>query len=198
MNITLFGGSFNPPHLGHALIAQDFLAYDHTDELWLLPAYQHTFGKDLAPAHHRLEMSKLLVNYLNIKHKTLNIKLCSLEIDHQLSGQTYQTLQLLKSKPSNTDVSFSFLIGSDQLPHFHKWHHHQELLEQMTFWVYPRVGFPMDSLLPGMKAFTHPDQTITNFSSTLIRHRLEHNTDTSLLLPQTISDYIQKHQLYQD
>ena len=48
MKVTLFGGSFNPPHLGHALVIAEFLESAITDELWLLPTINHAFGKDLA------------------------------------------------------------------------------------------------------------------------------------------------------
>lgn len=62
MNITLFGGSFNPPHLGHLIVVhQTFELIPEMDQLWVLPAYRHTFQKNLAPPQHRLKLCKLLI-----------------------------------------------------------------------------------------------------------------------------------------
>src|SRR3972149_5244841 len=101
MKVTLFGGSFNPPHLGHALVIAEFLESAITDELWLLPTINHAFGKDLAPAQHRLAMAKLLINFINhdLGSKIYDLKLCPIEIDLNLSGQTYDTLHALKQNP---------------------------------------------------------------------------------------------------
>jgi len=215
MHLTLFGGSFNPPHLGHAIIIQDFLASGLTDQIWLLPAHSHTFGKDLAPSHHRLEMADLLIDFLlatsTSSHVSLNpLKLCPVEIDFQLSGHTIDTLEILTSNHEylreNLSLDYydlrrgeySFLMGSDQLPQFHRWGRWQELLQKMIFYVYPRAGHPMEPLHPGMKPFVHSTQTITNFSSTLVRNRLTKNQDVSLLVPPTIIRYIKTNHLYQE
>jgi nicotinate (nicotinamide) nucleotide adenylyltransferase len=238
MNITLFGGSFNPPHIGHALIIEEFLSSGLTDELWLLPTYNHAFNKSLAPSNHRLKMCELLIDFLtkSTDHQSLitghKLKLCPIEIDYKLSGSTFDTLQVLKkermylkekllipssqfypelaerliaqipletgfTKPSSlTGTNYSFLMGSDQLPNFHKWQHYRELLQQMTFHVYPRCDYPMEPLYPGMKPFIHKHQTITNLSSTFVRNRLIHHQACSLIVPPEILAYIQTHKLY--
>lgn len=215
-SIVLFGGSFNPPHLGHLIvIEQAFELIPHSEELWLLPCNQHTFNKSLAPAKHRLTMCKLLINEAveacqqrraqpdafrqpstSLAHAELpklKIKLCKIEIDQNLSGSTYETLQLLKSK--YPDHHFSFLIGSDQLPVFIKWKNFLKLLEELPFFVYPRANYPMKPLYPGMTALSSPTQVITNISSTLIRKRLAANLPVSHLLPPSIAAHLTHHPL---
>jgi hypothetical protein len=59
-SVALLGGSFNPPHVGHLLLAQYVLATAPVDELWLLPTFRHAFGKDLAPYDDRLAMCELV------------------------------------------------------------------------------------------------------------------------------------------
>jgi nicotinate-nucleotide adenylyltransferase len=192
MHILLFGGSFNPPHLGHAIVVeQAFELIPSIDELWLLPTYHHAFGKDLAPATDRLAMCQLLADTINNPH----VSVCSLEIDSQSQGSTFQTLQLLKQKyPQHT---FSFLMGSDQLPSFTKWDHWQELLHAMHFYVYPRGSHRHDVTFSNMELLESPIQVITNISSTLVRHRNDQQLPVSRIVPKTILEYMQTHQLYE-
>ncbi len=206
MHILLFGGSFNPPHLGHQLvIEQAFELIPGLDELWLLPNFKHTFGKNLLEANHRVNLSKLLIDSLSPAIRP-QVKLCTIEIDLKLSGQTYHTLQALKKKDypeskklltSHQHCHFSFLMGSDQLPSFHHWGNWQLLLKQMPFFVYPRCDFPRQPLRPHMTLLTSPNQIITNISSTQIRNRLASNQPVDTLLPSTILDYINQHRLFQ-
>lgn len=187
MHILLFGGSFNPPHIGHTIvIEQAFELIPNLDELWLLPAYNHAFGKDLAPASDRLAMCQILVNE--------KVKICSIEIDQKPSGSTYETLQLLKQQyPQHT---FSFLMGSDQLPSFNQWINYQKLLEEMHFYVYPRGSHRHDVTFPNMELLESPTQVITNISSTLVKHRLSHHLSVNHVLEPSVNHYIQEHHLY--
>lgn len=206
MNILLFGGSFNPPHLGHLLVIEQVAELlTNINELWLLPTYNHTFGKELIDPSHRLAMCRLLIDEVQ---SSLPIKLCPIEIDYHTSGSTYDTLQLLKTENKYLDNvmtpraaplsahTYSFLMGSDQLPSFNKWHHWQELLETMPFYVYPRGGHRHDVTYPHMTALESPHQIVTNISSTLVRERFLHQLPINHILPPSIFNYITTHHLY--
>jgi nicotinate-nucleotide adenylyltransferase len=195
MNIVLFGGSFDPPHLGHLIVIQQaFELIDPVDELWLIPAYRHTFQKDLSPFLHRIKMAKALIMQLprNIQE---HIKLNTVECDKKLKGETYQTYALLKK--AHPDHQFSFLMGSDQIPQFDQWGHYQELLEMMPFYVYPRPGFDTKISYPNMTLLQDKNQVITNISSTLIRQRLIDQLPVNHLIPRAIKSYIHTEKLYQ-
>ncbi len=212
-HIVLFGGSFNPPHLGHTIvISQAFELIPSLDELWLLPCNRHTFGKhvDFAPASDRLAMSRLLIN--NLPSTIHNrIKLCPIEIDLNLPGQTLNTLHALKKETaylsktmsissahySLLSTHYSFLMGSDQLPSFEKWGSWQQLIKELPFFIYPRSGFPFKPVYPNMTTLESPLQAITNISSTIIRNRLKTHLPISHLVPPSIADYISSHHLYQ-
>lgn len=191
MNILLFGGSFNPPHLGHEIVIRQALELIPTiNQLWLLPAYHHAFGKGLAPATDRLTMCQLLLQKMAIP----KINICTLEIDSQSAGSTYQTLQSLKSlHPTHT---FSFLMGSDQLPTFNKWNNYSALLNEMHFYVYPRNSHHYDITYPNMELLQSPTQIITNISSSLIRHRIKHHLPIDHIVSSNILKYITNHHLY--
>ncbi|OGV90756.1 nicotinate (nicotinamide) nucleotide adenylyltransferase [Microgenomates group bacterium RIFCSPLOWO2_01_FULL_46_13] len=194
MQIVLFGGSFNPPHLGHLLvIEQAFELIGKIDELWLLPAFKHTFQKELAPASDRLAMAELLIAELadGVKKRT---RLETIECDKRLSGETLETVNILyKMYPGKT---FSFLMGSDQLPTFTKWGHYQELLKLLPFYVYPRSGSHNSITYPNMTLLQSPTQVVTNLSSTIIRERLQQHLSIAKLVPKAVANYINSIQLY--
>ncbi len=110
MNIGILGGFFNPPHIGHMLVARQVLDFGGVDKIWFLPAFKSTFNKQLISAADRLNMINL------VKMPQTEVK--TLEIDHKLSGETIEILPILKQYSTN---KFTFIIGSDQLPTFHKW-----------------------------------------------------------------------------
>jgi nicotinate-nucleotide adenylyltransferase len=188
-NITLFGGSFNPPHLGHQIvISQTFELIKDLDEIWLLPDYQHAFakGNSFASSHHRLAMTKLL--------ETKNVKTQTCCFDHQMPGNTIFHITYLKKKyPQH---HFSFLLGSDNLKSFHKWPEYQTLLKRLPFYIYPRANHPFKPLYPNMLPLEHPLQVITNISSTMIRNRLKNNLPINHLVPENINAYLKTHSLY--
>ena len=104
MNITLFGGSFNPPHLGHQIVLdQAFQLIPKLDQIWLLPDYQHSFSKNkfFIPVSHRLKLAKLLTSE--------KIKLQTCVIDHKMSGQTIDHIRYLQT--TYPQHQFSFLLG---------------------------------------------------------------------------------------
>lgn len=194
MNITLFGGAFNPPHLGHLIVIQQaFELIPNMVELWLLPVYRHTFQKHLAPTNHRLQMVKFLLQTIpdDLNKK---VKLNTTEIENKLSGETFEALQHLKRKyPSH---NFSFLMGTDNLKDFKKWGSWEKLLKEIHFYVYPRAGYQNNIKFPNMTLLKSPTQVVTNLSSTLIRQRIRNNQSLTNLLPSQINKYIDLKKLY--
>ena len=189
MNITIFGGSFNPPTLGHQIvIKQTFELVKDIDQIWLLPDYQHSFAKnnDLAPAADRLEMTKMLSS------KKVKVETCCL--DQKMSGNTIEHITYLNKV--HRGIRFSFLMGSDNLRTFTLWPEWQTLLHLMTFYIYPRAGFPLEPLHHNMMPLTHPLQIITNISSTLVRERIKQNLSWDQLVPADVAEYIRGKRLF--
>jgi nicotinate-nucleotide adenylyltransferase len=191
MNVTLFGGSFNPPTLGHEIVLEQIFKLKlipNLEEIWLLPEYQHSFDKNrsLIDAKHRVNMAKFLLRP--------HVKIETACIEQKMSGNTIDHVNYLKKK--YPEHKFSFLMGSDNLKTFDLWPKWQKLLQLMTFYVYPREGFGFKPLYPNMVALTHPKQTVSNISSTMVREKLKQGLPVEHLLPKKVFDYITRKRLF--
>lgn len=194
MKIAVFGGAFNPPHLGHQLIANQILSFTKTEEVWLTPCFKHTFNKSLLSSRQRSEMVKMLVN-----HK---IKYCGQEIKNKLNGETIELMVLLKNKyPQH---QFSFIIGSDNLVNFKKWGQWEKLVTTTEFLIFPRPKFDFNLLKYNLdnpdyqfKLIQHPLLVKTNLSSTIIRNRLKQDLSIKNLVSPLVEQYIKRNSLYE-
>ncbi len=184
MRIGLFGGVFNPPHVGHLLIVQQVLDFTDIEEVWFLPNYgQHPPKPNVATAADRLAMTKLLV-----LPKT---KTSSIEIDNKLDGNTINLLPLLPK-----ENEYRFIMGSDWLPTFHLWGNYKELLKKLPFIVFPRSGHPNVPLYENMTLLENKLMIVSNISATKIRERVKLGMPIDQLVPQAVAEYIQAHGLY--
>jgi nicotinate-nucleotide adenylyltransferase len=183
MKVSLLGGAFNPPHLGHLMIARQILDFTDTEEVWFLPNYTQSPPKPVAPVEDRLAMTKLLV-----LPKT---RVSTIEIDNKLDGETVHLLPFLPK-----EHEFSFLIGSDQLPTFHLWLDWEKLLEKIPFYVFPRYGCPNEPLYKNMKVISHELLIGSNISSSKVRERVAKNLPVDQFVPQRIAEYIKQRGLY--
>lgn len=184
MKIGLFGGVFNPPHLGYVMIAQQILDYTDIEEIWFLPNYGQTPQKPgVAPVANRLAMANLLV-----LPKT---KVSTIEIDNKLSGHTIELLPFL---PKTHD--FTFIMGSDWLPGFTKWARWEELVEALPFLVFPRNDYPAAPLYHNMTLLAHPNLVTSNISSSKVRARIAAGLPIDQFVPASVAEYIYHHELY--
>lgn len=118
MKIAILGGSFDPPHIGHFLVAKQVLIDYPIDQVWLIPCFLHAFSKKLTIVDHRLNMTRLI--------KTKNIKVSTYEIEKGGVSLSIETLKgLSKLYPQH---KFSWIIGSDQVKDFTKWEGWQDLI----------------------------------------------------------------------
>lgn len=193
MKIAVLGSPFDPPHLGHQLIAQQILDFTDIDLTWFAPCYQHSFNKKLSAVKHRVAMTKMLINN--------KIKYCGSEIDNQLNGETIKLMELLRQKyPQH---QFSFIIGSDNLKNFKKWGEWEKLLKTTKFLVFPRPEFDYDLEKYGLdnpeyqlELINHPLLVTINISSSNIGERLRRGFSISDLVPERVEHYIKEHKLY--
>lgn len=164
--VGIFGGSFNPPHLGHRQVAQALLEQGRVDQVWFVPCKNHVFGKPLAPDQERLLQLEKLVASLpkktRIKSRVEPYEI--LQSPAQLSVSYHTLCHFRQHFPQ---FQFQFIVGSDQVADFPQWHHYQTLLQNFPVLVYPRQPHLQPQLLPGMIYLS--DFPIVDISSTQIR-----------------------------
>ncbi|WIG97688.1 nicotinate (nicotinamide) nucleotide adenylyltransferase [Myxococcus sp. SDU36] len=180
VQVALLGGSFNPPHVGHLMAATYVHATQAVDEVWLMPSWQHPFGKQMEPFEHRVAMCEALCAETSGWLKTSRI-----EQEPGLSGRTVDTLTLLVAR--HPDIRWSIIIGSDilrDLPHWKDFHRIEELSRVM---VLNRAGYPAPNTL---------GPPLAEVSSSLIRDLLARGEAPSDLVPARAIAYAREHGLY--
>ncbi len=182
--IGLFGGSFNPPHIGHTLATLWALQTHPLDEVWWIPTYQHAFAKDLTAFEHRVALCELAIEPIKNVHIST--------IEQQLGGEsrTIDTVKALRKLHPDTD--FWLIVGGDILTETDRWKSWDELITLVKLLVVGREGFELDKPDPG-EPFRLPD-----VSSTSIRQALAQCDYKALgpWLPRKAIEYINRHKLY--
>ncbi len=165
MRVAVFGGSFNPPHVGHAMVAAWARWVDLADATWFVPAYHHAFDKALVPFDRRLDACQRLCARLGPDFAT-----CDIESRLPTPSYTINTLRALAE--DHPGVGFRLLLGADNLPAVHKWRAWSAIEAEFS----PIIVGRGDHGPEGAPRF--PD-----VSSTEIRRRLSSSQDVHHLIP---------------
>lgn len=187
--IALFGGSFNPIHIGHLILADYARVNFNFDEVWLMLSPLNPLkidNKELLPDSVRLEMVKLAIASLT------GLKECDIELTMPRPNYTVNTLhKLIDIYP---DVEFSLLIGADNYADFDKWKDPDEICRIAEVIVYPRAGYPMpDNSNSRIKSLDAP---IIEISSTNIRRSIADNRVVAPMLPPAVYKFVINNNLY--
>ncbi len=176
-NVGILGGSFDPPHICHVLAAVLFLQEYPDSEVWVIPCFEHPFGKEFsADFKHRLAMTKAAFR------KMSRIKV--LDIEKRLGGTSYTVKTLKHLKKTYPKVKFHLILGSDSLAEMDKWKNSDWIKKNVNLFVIQRGG----------KVTNKP--VLPPLSSTYIRKRIKNNLDFSRLVPARVRSYINKNKLY--
>lgn len=179
--IGIFGGSFNPIHVGHVALAKALREHCRLDEVWLMVSPQNPLKnqEDLLDDQLRYEMARLAVSDVE------GVKACDYEFQLPKPSYTWHTLQRLsKDYP---DCAFTLLIGGDNWARFERWYHWKDILRHYRVAVYPRS--PYNGTI---------DVPLINVSSTDVRQRIRAGLPVSGLVPETVERYILEHRLYEE
>ncbi|MEX2007399.1 MAG: nicotinate (nicotinamide) nucleotide adenylyltransferase [Candidatus Levyibacteriota bacterium] len=186
MRIGILGGSFDPPHLGHILVARQVKEILNLDQIWLMPYFMHSWDSSVSLASHRLAMSKLT--------QEKGIIVCDEEIKYKRKSYTIETARRLKKKYPH---DFFWIVGSDVLADFKKWKEYEVLIKEIKFLVVSRSGNCLPPELPkGFNLVSSPEFITSNISSSIIRQRIGKRLSVDGLVPKPVLSYIQKNNLY--
>ncbi len=202
--IGIMGGSFNPIHVGHILLAQYALEQNGLDEVWFIPtgcSYMKPLG-DILPGEMRLTMTERAVS--EIEGYEGKFRCLDIEVKRAGNSYTFETLKELKALYPMHD--FYFIMGADCLLMIEKWREPESIFRDCTLIAVTRSGFTDEETEKkaeelrekfGAKIVLFPFLQL-EISSTALRARIREGKSVKFLVPDSVIDYIDKHQLYRE
>lgn len=194
MKIGLLGAAFDPPHYGHWQVTETLLSSGRLDEVWWVPVQQHPYAKHMSPAIHRLAMVELALRDHLAAHPELATKVKINTSELQTKQVSYSILTLDRLSQDHPDHQFSWIIGADNLAGFDRWQAYERILKYGV-WVYPRPGFELTPILPGMNVLH--DVPEVELSSTQIRSQAAEHHGITDLVTTSVAQYIKDQALYE-
>ncbi|WP_144511152.1 nicotinate-nucleotide adenylyltransferase [Bacillus sp. FJAT-22090] len=185
--VGILGGTFNPPHVGHLIIANEALHALALDEVRLMPnaTPPHKQMDERITAEQRLMMVNLAIEGVP------NMSVETIELERGGTSYTFDTLEILRQR--EPDVTFYFIIGGDQVEYLPKWHRIDELVRKVKLVGVPRPNTTIETAYP-ISILEIPQ---IELSSTLLRKRVGNGETTKFLIPDKVKDFIQKEKLYE-
>ncbi len=196
--VGIMGGTFNPIHIGHLIIAEAAYEAYNLDEVLFVPSGV-SYMKDqseILDAKKRVHMTGLAIE------DNPHFALSTIEIDRDGNSYSYETLETLRKQNPNTE--YFFLVGSDTLFALETWKHPEILLPSCTILVAVRDGVPMEKMQEHAKYLEEKfggriellKTPNIEISATDIRNRLAANRDVKYFVPDAVLEFIQKKGLY--
>lgn len=191
MRIGIFGGSFNPIHNGHIALGTTMLSAMSLYEVWYLVSPQNPLKRtsiDLIDENLRYHLVEVALT----DHPHLVAS--DYEFSLQRPSYTWNTLQHLKVDYPQHD--FVLIIGGDNLAKFHKWAHHDDILQNYEIAVYPRSDSSIPEWTTHYPNIHIIDVPMVNISSTQLRQMIKNNEDFSTFVPPQVASEVEKSSLY--
>lgn len=199
MRIGIYGGSFNPIHIGHAIIARCAVESGAVDALWLMVSPQNPLkethlsatpkGGFLPGDVERLRMAEM------VSRRIKGVETSAFEFGLPRPSYTIATLDALREK--FPEHEFVLLIGADNWAVFERWRDHERLQTEYDILIYPRRGYDIStaSLPPRVTLLEAP---IIEVSSTMVRERAAAGLSIDFLVPDEVANYIIRNNLYRN
>jgi len=193
MKIGIFGGTFNPPHYGHLIVAEFIREEVGLDKIIFIPCsipphkQNNEYLIQIASPEHRFEMVKLAIT----GNKFFEVS----DIEINRGGVSY-TIDTVNYFVSNfPEEKFYLLIGADQFAEFHTWRKPDEIVQKVNLIVFNRPGFviPQTEFSKFATFITIPNIEI---SASTIRKRIRHGKSIKYLVPPAVEEYILANKLY--
>ena len=186
--LGIYGGTFDPVHHGHLLLARDVLEQLRFDAILFVPCAQSPFKnrKPRVTDAQRLAMLRLALK------GNARFWLTRSELDRPAPSYAIDTAQEIRESFPRAELFW--LIGADQLADLDRWHRAEELRELVTFVLLPRQDDHAAAVPPGVLSLPQPRRV--DISATEIRHRVKSRQPIDHLVPAPIAAYIKRHALY--
>jgi nicotinate-nucleotide adenylyltransferase len=197
VRIGILGGTFNPPHLGHLICAQEAYLQLSLDRLMLIPAAlpPHKEVEDEPGLAHRLELCRLAV-----QGDEDRLEVSDIEAVREGPSYTVDTLAELRSQAPDNELFL--VVGGDIAAGLPQWHQIERVLSLATVAVAQRRGTSRSEVeealhaLPGGERVRFFEMPTIGLSSTMIRERVRAGEPIKYIVPDAVADYIHEHHLY--
>ncbi len=200
MRIGIFGGSFNPPHIGHKRLADEMIKTADLDKILIIPAGTppHKSTKELISEKDRYEMCKL--TFTGDEYQIS-------DMEFQRDGKSYTVETVRQLRKIYPDDELFLIIGSDMLLSFDKWYEYEEILKNVTLCVATRENeVSKEMLLNYAKNILQLNENeiiiscVSPFvcSSTEIRNKIKEKTSVNNLISNEVMNYICQNNIYVD
>ncbi len=201
-HVGLMGGTFDPIHMAHLIIAEEVRAVLKLDEIVFMPSGDppHKPGRVQTTMYHRLAMVELAIA------SNPHFLISRIEVDRPGPSYLVDTLHLLRQQWGK-GIELSFIIGGDSLEFFSTWYDPVGILEQLDYLIaVRRPGYvenieynkQLEDQLPGItRHLLTVKAPLMDISSTDLRRRVRENLPIKYQVPEAVEAYIKEHGLYQ-
>jgi nicotinate-nucleotide adenylyltransferase len=197
VRVGFLGGTFDPPHNGHLMIAQKAIEELSLEEVNFAPARMppHKPGEEITPIRHRVEMVRLAIR------DNPRFVLSYIDVDREGPSYSVDSLRILRDAWHDS-IEIYFLMGTDSLASILSWHNPEELIRMCKLAVFARPGFTanLDELatkLPEIRRqIVFINSAIMDISATEIQRRVHSGESIKELVPEPVEQYIRANKLY--
>lgn len=192
MKIGVFGGTFDPIHWGHLILAEMVRDQEGLSEVLFVPTAvpPHKPIGQLSAIEHRLEMTRRAIGGVE------GFRLSNIEADPGKVSYSVDTLDRLSEQYSN-ETRLCFIVGADQLDEIETWKEYRRLLEQYGLYVAHRMGAAEQALFERYRQWiVRVEMPLIEISSTDIRRRAAEGRSIRFLVPEAVERYIGRKNLY--
>lgn len=193
MNTCLFGGTFDPPHIGHLIIAESILSDLDIDKIIFIPSSipPHKPLHSYSSASSRVEMLQISIK------GTPAFQISDIELNRPGASYSVDTIKQIKSQMSLSKEELYFVIGSDSLVEFQTWKNPHEILSLAQVIIAPRPSFTKDMVKPEfLEQVQFLDTPQIDISSSMIRERVREKKSIRYYVIPEVLEYIQEKRLY--
>lgn len=198
MRLGVFGGTFDPIHIGHLIAAEDARVQLNLDEILLIPTGRPWLkaNRNVTDPTHRLRMVQIAIQ------SNPNFRVSDMEVLRPGSTYTVDTLKAIRSQRSNDDELF-LILGMDSLNELGRWHEPAQLFDMATLVGMARPGYggldreSLENVRLGVSSeVILLESPLIDISGTELRQRISEGKSIRYRVPEAVESYIREHGLY--
>lgn len=188
IRVGIIGGTFNPPHIGHLVIADQVCQQLGLDKVYFMPDANppHIDKKEAIAAEHRVAMVEKAIE----DNPLFGLERCEI----QRGGISYTFDTMLELTKAHPEIDYYFIIGGDMVDYLPKWYRIDELIQMVQFVAVKRPNYADSSPYP----LIWVDVPAMEISSTGLRKKIKNGCSVQYLIPDKTLAYIKEKELYQN